>query len=105
MIDRRRMPRQDVAIEGAIHVPLRPPLPALISNISASGALLATARREYLPARFKLVIGDFETTCTVVHRERDQVGVSFADSYDMADEMAHLYATWQGTGTAAQRHH
>jgi hypothetical protein len=105
MIDRRHMPRQDVSLEGAIHVPLRPPLPAFISNISASGALLETDRREYLPARFKLVIGDFETTCTIVHRERERVGVAFADSYDMAGEMAHIYATWQGVGTAAHRHH
>jgi hypothetical protein len=105
MIDRRRLPRVYVSLEGAIHVPLRPPLPVLITNISASGALLETDRREYLPQRFKLVIGDFETTCTVVHRERGAVGVSFSETYDMDAEMAHVYSTWQGTGSAAHRHH
>jgi hypothetical protein len=105
MIDRRHAPRQDVALAGTIQMPLRPGLPAMISDISSSGALLHVDRYEHLPARFKLVVGDFETTCTVVHRERGAYGVSFEESYDMASEMAHIYASWAGTGAAHHRHH
>jgi hypothetical protein len=105
MLDHRRTPRQDVALAGTIQMPLRPGVPTMISNISSGGAMLHVDRYEHLPTRFKLVVGDFETTCTVVHRDRGAYGVAFEEAYDMAGEMAHVYATWAGTGTAHHRHH
>jgi hypothetical protein len=105
MSDRRHLPRQDVTLSGTIQMPLRAGIPVTISNISSNGALLHVGRYEHLPRSFKLVVGDFETSCTVVHRARGAYGVSFENSYGMAAEMAHIYATWSGPTAAQRRQH
>jgi hypothetical protein len=90
MIDRRRMPRQLTGLEGSVQVPLRPPMPAFITDISPNGAMIEIDRWDYVPAKFKLTLGDFVTQCTVRHRDQKYIGVAFATLYDMAHTGAPL---------------
>jgi hypothetical protein len=105
MFDRRRVPRQAVGLEGSVHVPLRAPLAALITNISPNGAMVEVDRWEFVPAQFKLMLGDFETLCFVRHRDKKLIGVEFETTYDMAHDMMPLFAaeTWSVQG--ANLHH
>jgi hypothetical protein len=101
--DRRQQSREAVGLEASVHVPLRQPMTAFISNISPDGAMVEIDRFEFVPAKFKLVVGDFQTTCYVRHRDRHRIGVEFATTYDMAHDAA-FYATaaddWSGAAAS-----
>ena len=76
-VERRHFGRRQVAFEGHVHVPLRPPLVCRMLNISQGGALLEIDRYEWVPAKFRVVVGNFESECHVRHRDRKHIGVEF----------------------------
>ncbi len=76
--DRREFGRRKVALEGLIWVPCRGKIPCLVSNISIMGALLELDPHTWLPAKFRLVVGDkFDVDCTLAHRTAITAGVNF----------------------------
>jgi hypothetical protein len=99
--DRRLQSRQPVGLEAFVQVPLRAPMPAFVTNVSPDGAMVEVERFEFVPNTFKLILGDFETTCYVRHRDRKHIGIEFATTYDMAYD-ASIYAAnadaWSGQG-------
>ena len=76
-VERRQFGRRQVAFEGQVHVPLRPPLACRMLNLSQGGALLEIDRYEWVPAKFRVVVGHFESECVVRHRDRRHIGVEF----------------------------
>lgn len=92
MIERRRAPRIPAGLEALVTVPLRPPLAASVTDISAHGAMVEVDRHEYVPATFALTIGSFTTKCTVRHRCGRKIGVEFATLYDWSQAGAHQFA-------------
>lgn len=92
MIDRRRAPRFAAGLEATITLPLRQRLPALITDISTHGAMVAFSRFEYVPSNFLITIGQFSTRCFIRHRDGRKVGVEFETDYDWSHEGAPYYA-------------
>lgn len=76
-VERRQFGRRQVALEGQVHVALRPPLVCRMLNVSQGGALLEIDRYEWVPQKFRVVVGNFETDCIVRHRDRKHIGVEF----------------------------
>jgi hypothetical protein len=77
-IERREFGRRKVALEGIIWVPCRGKVPCLVSNISIMGALVELDPRVWLPAKFRLVVGDkIDVDCTLAHRTSLAAGVNF----------------------------
>ncbi len=76
-IDRRRFGRKPVSWSGTVTVSCRAPVPCKVRNASREGALIEVDRGLFLPTRFLLAIGAFETQCTVQHRTDGAVGVKF----------------------------
>lgn len=92
MIERRRTPRFAAGLEANISLPLRPRLPALITDISTHGAMVEFDRFEYVPSSFEIQIGTFATKCFIRHRDGRKVGVEFETEYDWSHEGAPYYA-------------
>lgn len=80
-VERRQFGRRQVVLDGHVHVPLRPPLACRMLNVSQGGALLEIDRYEWVPARFRVVVGNFETDCIVRHRDHKHIGVEFTVPY------------------------
>jgi hypothetical protein len=81
MEERREFGRRAGVHEGYVRVPLRPPVPCRLVNVSPKGALLEIPNWDHIPQKFKLTIGNYETECDVKHRERAHIGVHFATPY------------------------
>jgi hypothetical protein len=79
--DRREFGRRNSALDGYVRVPLRPPMPCRLVNMSSKGALLDVPAWDHIPQKFKLTIGNYETECEVKHRERTRIGVHFSTPY------------------------
>ena len=77
VFDRREFGRRECALPGQIAIPLRQALPCMLLNVSRGGALLEVDKFEFVPSRFKLKVGNFESDCHVRHREGRHVGVEF----------------------------
>lgn len=78
--EQRRFGRKPVVLSGLIEVPLRPPTPCLIHNLSVDGALIEVGEAGRLPAFFHLRIesAGLYTRCDVIHRDGGNfVGVVF----------------------------
>ena len=81
MLERRQFGRRQVALDGEVKVPLRQPLPCRLLNMSEGGALLEVDKWEWVPAKFRVKVGNFETECQVRHREEMHIGVEFAQPF------------------------
>jgi PilZ domain len=77
VFDRREFGRRECALPGQIKIPLRQALSCMLLNVSSGGALLDVDTFEFVPARFKLKVGNFESVCHVRHRDGRHVGVEF----------------------------
>ncbi len=77
VFDRREFGRRECALPGFVKIPLRQSLPCMMLNVSRGGALLQVDKFEFLPARFKLKVGNFESQCHVSHRDGCLIGVGF----------------------------
>ena len=77
-VERRQFGRRQVALDGEVHVALRPPLPCRMLNMSQNGALLEIDRYEWVPAKFRVAVGRYESDCIVRHRDRKHIGVEFS---------------------------
>lgn len=77
VFDRREFGRRECALPGQIKIPLRQALPCMLLNVSSGGALLEVDKFEFVPARFKRRVGNFESDCHVRHRDGHLVGIEF----------------------------
>jgi hypothetical protein len=77
VFERREFGRRECALPGLVHIPLRQALACMLLNVSRGGALLQVDKHEFVPARFKLQVGNFESSCHVRHRNGQMVGVEF----------------------------
>ncbi len=75
--ERREFGRRETALPGIVKIPLRQPLACSLLNVSRGGALLEVDKFEFVPARFKLKVGNFESDCHVRHRDGRIVGIEF----------------------------
>lgn len=78
--EQRQFGRRPVSIAGEVILPLRPPIPCHIHDLSAKGALIEVPDSGQLPSRFKLEapLAEIKTNCNLVRRVDDRcVGVSF----------------------------
>ncbi|MFM2422315.1 MAG: hypothetical protein RL291_845 [Pseudomonadota bacterium] len=87
-MERRRVPREPSGIEASIKLPLRPAVTGLVKNISPHGALIALDRFENIPSRLRVTIDGYEMDATVMHRERNLIGVEFATEFSAAYDYA-----------------
>jgi len=70
-VEQRRFGRKNVNLEGAIELPLFPPLPCRVRELTAGGALLEVADARSLPNVFRVRIdaAGIEAKCHVRRRE------------------------------------
>ena len=80
-MEKRQFGRRWTRVYGTISPPCRPPLACVVCEVSRMGALLEVDAHTWLPSRFKLAIGQFETDCEVKHRTSGRVGVAFDKAY------------------------
>ena len=77
LIERREFARRQVALDGELKVPLRAPLPCRMLNVSRGGALLEVGKWEWVPNKFSVKFGNFQSLCHVRHRDKSYIGVEF----------------------------
>jgi PilZ domain len=77
VFERREFGRRECALPGVVMIPLRQALPCMMLNVSRGGALLQVDKFEFVPQRFKLQVGNFESICHVRHRDGRLIGVEF----------------------------
>jgi len=76
-LERRSFGRRKASTAGLIELPLRPLLECRVLDISQAGAMLEVGCREWLPSKFRLIVGVAKYDCVVRHRDGAIVGVSF----------------------------
>jgi len=77
ILERRQFGRRKVATQGFIELPLRPPLPCRVIDISPNGVQLDASGLSALPSKFTLVVKNTRYECHVRHRENGIVGAVF----------------------------
>lgn len=78
-VERRREPRQSVALQAIIKFPGAPGIPCRIQNLSPNGALIAFESPTILPNTFTLIIPErwLQSECIVRHKSAYHLGVMF----------------------------
>ena len=80
--ERRTQARKDVAIAAKIGFRDQPPVPCMVRNITAMGAMLEFAQPIELPANLRIIIESemFAADCEVRHQTGLRAGVLFTSS-------------------------
>ena len=82
IIDRRSLPRKDVALPAKVGFRSGPPIPCVVRNISPMGAMLEFSDELDVPDMFRIIIESeiFTADCEVRHIKGKNVGVLFTSN-------------------------